>query len=338
VLTVADLAELTLSRRGSAASQARQFVLARLVLHRLDQLCDAAALVATELVTNVLVHTESVPTLRILIVADRVRIEVEDTCPVLPAAGILDPTATCGRGLVLLGQLTHQWGVTRVPGAGKAVWCDLVAGLPAATEALNADQLLDLWGDDQDVLPGPARNPDPNGEVPEAAAQPPLRDVRVEHVPTALLNATKSHLDDLVRDFTLVNESAAAQGRADQELVDLAARLSHLAAELVGFRNQVRRQAIDAVQRGGPTLTLHLHLPVSLRTSLIDYQQALDEAEEHSHAGRLLVPAAPAEQTQFRRWKLDRILEQLGDPRPVPRADQSASSGAHQAAPTRGGA
>jgi hypothetical protein len=88
-----------------------------------------------------------------------------------------------------------------------------------------------------------------------------LRHIRVEHVPTALLNGAKSHLDDLVRDFALVNEAAAAQGRTDQQLVDLAARLSHLAAELVGFRNQVRRQAIEAVQRGAPTLTLHLNLP-----------------------------------------------------------------------------
>jgi len=89
--------------------------------------------------------------------------------------------------------------------------------------------------------------------MPQAAAEP-LRHVRVEHVPTSLLNGAKSHLDDLVRDFALVNEAAAGQGRADQELVDLAARLSHLAAELVGFGNQVRRQAIEADQRGVPTL------------------------------------------------------------------------------------
>ncbi len=148
-----------------------------------------------------------------------------------------------------------------------------------------------------------------------------------------MLNGAKSHLDELVRDFALVNEAAAAQGRADQELVDLAARLSHLAAELVGFRNQVRRQAIEAVHRGVPTLTLHLDLPVSLRARLIDYQQALDEAEEHSLAGRLLAPAAPAEQTQFR---LDRICEQLGNtPQSPSTPDRSASGGASSPAPTR---
>jgi anti-sigma regulatory factor (Ser/Thr protein kinase) len=316
VSVMTDVAELALSRRRSASTQARQFVIARLARHRLEELSDTAALVTTELVTNVLMHTESVPTLRILVLTDLVRIEVEDTCPVLPAAGILDPTATCGRGLVLIQQLTQRWGVTRVPGAGKAVWCELVGGSPA-TEALSVDQLLDLWGDDQDVSPGPAPVLNLDGEVPQAAAEP-LRHVRIERVPTSLLNDAKSHLDDLVRDFALVNAAAAAQGTADQELADLAARLSHLAAELVGFRNQVRRQALEAVQRGAPTLTLQLHLPVSLRARLIDYRQALDEAEEHSLAGRLLAPAAPAEHAQFRRWKLDRIIEQLGNIPTVP--------------------
>jgi len=212
VSIMTDVAELALSRRRNATTQARQFVIARLGQHRRDELCDTAALVTTELVTNVLMHTESVPTLRILVLTDLVRIEVEDTCPVLPAAGILDPTATCGRGLVLVDQLTQRWGVTRVPGAGKAVWCELVAG-PAATEALSVDQLLDLWGDDQDP-PGPAPVLNLDGEVPQAAVEP-LRHVRIEHVPTALLNDAKSHLDDLVRDFALVNASAAAQGTAD---------------------------------------------------------------------------------------------------------------------------
>lgn len=61
------------------------------------------------------------------------------------------------------------------------------------------------------------------------------------------------------------------------------------------------------------TLTLELDLPTSLRPRLVDYRRALDEAEEHCSAGRLLVPVAPAEQVRFRRWKLDGIIAQLPD-------------------------
>jgi anti-sigma regulatory factor (Ser/Thr protein kinase) len=313
VSVVTDLTELALSRGWSTAAQAREFVTARLARHRLEQLCDAATLAASELVTNVLVHTESVPTVRVLVSVDLVRVEVEDACPVLPVAGILDPTAACGRGLVLVEHLTQRWGVTRVPGPGKVVWFELAAGGPAATEEMTGDELLDLWGDDQYFDAAPARVLYPNVEVAEVDVAEPVRHVRIADIPTALLNGAKSHLDDLVRECALLNEAAPAQGSADPELLDLAARLSHLATELVGFRNQVRRQAVDAVQRGAPTLTLELDLPVSLRPRLVDYQKALDEAEKHNLAGRLLLPAAPAEQAEFRRWKLDRILEQLGN-------------------------
>ena len=310
---VTDLAELALSRGWSTAAQAREFVTVCLARHGLEELRDAATLITSELVTNVLVHTDAVPTVRVLVAVDAVRIEVEDGCPVLPVAGILDPTAACGRGLVLLEQLTQRWGVTRVAGPGKAVWFELTAGDPAATEDLSADELLDLWGEDSYVVAAPVPVLCADAEVAEVDVADPVRHVRIEGIRTALLNGAKSHLDDLVRDCTLLNEAAPASKRADPELLDLAARLSHLATELVGFRNQIRRQAVDAVQRGAPTLTLELDLPVSLRAPLVEYQQALDEAEEHNLAGRLLLPAAPAEQAEFRRWKLDRILEQLGN-------------------------
>jgi anti-sigma regulatory factor (Ser/Thr protein kinase) len=317
VFVVTDLTELALSRGWSTAAQAREFVTACVARHGLRELCDDAALVTSELVTNVLVHTDSVPTVRVLVAVDLVRVEVEDACPVLPVAGILDATAACGRGLVLVEQLTQRWGVTRVAGPGKAVWFELAAGGSAATDELSADELLDLWGDDQYVVAAPAPVLRADADVAEVDVAEAVRHVRIEDIPTALLNGAKSHLDDLVRDCALLNEAAAAHGNADPELLDLAARLSHLATDLVGFRNQVRRQTVDAVQRGAPTLTLELDLPVRLRAGLIDYQQALDEAEEYNLAGRLLLPAAPAEQAQFRRWKLNRILEQLGNPSAV---------------------
>jgi anti-sigma regulatory factor (Ser/Thr protein kinase) len=150
-----------LSRDGSAA-QARRFVAGQLAGAGLDELAEAATLVTTELVTNVLVHTNSAPAVRVLVRADLLRVEVEDACPVLPVAGVLDPTAGCGRGLLLVEQLTHWWGVSRVPEVGKVVWFELVAGAPAAAEELTADQLLNLWDDDPELAAaGPSPRPAP---------------------------------------------------------------------------------------------------------------------------------------------------------------------------------
>ncbi|MDP9376968.1 MAG: ATP-binding protein [Actinomycetota bacterium] len=300
-------------------AQARRFVTARLAASGLEELSEAAALVTTELVTNVLVHTRSSPMLRMLITADSVRIEVEDECPVLPVPGILDPTGGCGRGLVLVEQFTQRWGANRLPDTGKIVWFELVAGVAAPAEDLSADQLLDMWGEEESVAPVLAAD----GDVLEVALPELVRHVRVGQVSTALLNGAKTHLDDLIRDLTLLNEAASANGSGDEELIQLAARLTHLAADLIGFRNQIRRQAVHAVQRGVATLILELDVPVSLSGRLVDYQRALDDAEQHCVAGRLLVCPVPPEQTQFRRWKLNRIIEQLGTPALPPAAPES---------------
>ena len=309
MVVVTGPTELPLSREPNTTAQARRFVTAQLASSGFDEHCETAALVTTELVTNVLVHTQTCPTVRVLVADDAVRIEVEDACPVLPVAGILDPLGSSGRGLVLVEQLTQRWGVTRVRDTGKVVWFELVAGHDVADE-LTPDELLDLWGDDE-FPPAPVL--DSAVGAPEVEPPVAVRRVVLGQVPTALLNGAKTHLDDLVRDLTLVNEAAMASGAADQELLDLAARLTHLAADLVAFRNQIRRSAVDAVQRGVETLVLELELPVSMRERLGDYRRALDDAEEHCVAGRLLVSPVPQEQTQFRRWKLDRIMEQLAD-------------------------
>lgn len=302
---VSQLAALSLSRDPSSPSRARSFVSSCVSQSGLGALCEVSELVTTELVTNVLVHTDSAPTVRVLVAHDRVRVEVEDGCPVVPVAGILDPTAGSGRGLVLVDQLTHRWGVNRVPEAGKVVWIELVSGDLDEGEELGSDALLDLWDDDAHGAWDDASDPADAGPAEQ------VRHVRLEDVPTDLLNGTKTHLDDLVRDLTLLGESRASANPAP-DLLDLAGRLCHLVAELVGFRNQIRRQVLTACSRGDAVTTLELDLPVSHREHLVEYRRCLDEAEEHCAAGRLLVEVPPPEQVAFRRWKLDRIIEQLG--------------------------
>lgn len=130
-----------------------------------------------------LVHTNSAPAVRVLVRADLLRVEVEDACPVLPVAGVLDPTASCGRGLLLVEQLTHRWGVSRVPEVGKVVWFELVAGAPAAAEELTADQLLNLWDDDPELAAaGPLAETGSAGAA-RVDDRGPVRHVRIEGSP-----------------------------------------------------------------------------------------------------------------------------------------------------------
>lgn len=105
----------------AAAAAARALVRQRLRDWDLEHLQDAAVLLTSELVTNVLLHTTGLPTLAVDRIPHGVRVSVADTSPVLPAPRRHSTEATTGRGVHLLEQLADDWGCQRRPG-GKAVW------------------------------------------------------------------------------------------------------------------------------------------------------------------------------------------------------------------------
>ncbi|NJP51132.1 SpoIIE family protein phosphatase [Streptomyces sp. SBST2-5] len=89
---------------------------------------DSAVLLLSELLTNVLVHTDA----DALLVAEvtggregrRMRIEVTDTGDDLPHPRRPGELASSGRGLLLIEQLAHAWGVDP-RGEGKSIWFEL---------------------------------------------------------------------------------------------------------------------------------------------------------------------------------------------------------------------
>ncbi|WP_327665275.1 SpoIIE family protein phosphatase [Streptomyces sp. NBC_00498] len=89
---------------------------------------DEIELVADEMITNALMHTEgpAIVTLRVLTGADRrLRVDVEDTSSALPRRREAGEDGVSGRGLFLVDQLADVWGV-EARGGGKCVWCEFV--------------------------------------------------------------------------------------------------------------------------------------------------------------------------------------------------------------------
>jgi anti-sigma regulatory factor (Ser/Thr protein kinase) len=84
--------------------------------------------VATELVTNAVIHADGGPMQLLLSVGgDRLRIQVSDgDSSRLPRRMHREVMADGGRGLALVDSLSAAWG-TRRPriGQGKTVWCEL---------------------------------------------------------------------------------------------------------------------------------------------------------------------------------------------------------------------
>ncbi|MEU3252453.1 SpoIIE family protein phosphatase [Streptomyces sp. NPDC006997] len=111
-----------------ALTQARHMIRAAVRSWGAADRADEIELVADELVTNALMHTEgaAVLTLRVLTGGDRrLRVEVEDTSSALPRRREAGESGVSGRGLLLVDLLADVWGV-EARGGGKAVWCEFV--------------------------------------------------------------------------------------------------------------------------------------------------------------------------------------------------------------------
>ena len=113
-----------------------------LVRHMLGEdhpVADDAALVASELVSNAVIHTRSGQPGGMLILAVKVSehpaavcIRVRDAgtlgAPVLAAPG---PGSEHGRGLAIIAALATEWG-SEPSGSGRATWCRLTPDASAA--------------------------------------------------------------------------------------------------------------------------------------------------------------------------------------------------------------
>ncbi|MDX2562513.1 SpoIIE family protein phosphatase [Streptomyces sp. TX20-6-3] len=122
--TLMTIAQAEPERIAAAREQVRQ------LLHdwRDEDQRDSAVLMVSEMVTNVLVHTDG----DALLVAEvacgekarRLRVEVSDGSDELPHKRHPGEMASSGRGLVLMEMLADAWGVDP-RGEGKAIWFEL---------------------------------------------------------------------------------------------------------------------------------------------------------------------------------------------------------------------
>jgi len=123
-LASASAASTDLPNDLTAPMLGRRFVAAALGALGLDRHAETASLLASELVTNAVVHAD--PPYRIAVESgDSVlRIAVNDASMVGPQLPPDDEHATSGRGIRLVDTLTDRWGVVLAEG-GKAVWFEL---------------------------------------------------------------------------------------------------------------------------------------------------------------------------------------------------------------------
>jgi anti-sigma regulatory factor (Ser/Thr protein kinase) len=111
----------------AAAAEARRHVQAAIYASGVPIDAYVAVLLTSELVTNAIWHdanADKTVQLVILWVGDLMRVEVHDTSPYEPVLAQARPDSETGRGLMLVADLSTDWGFFRT-GPGKAVYFTL---------------------------------------------------------------------------------------------------------------------------------------------------------------------------------------------------------------------
>jgi serine phosphatase RsbU (regulator of sigma subunit) len=129
-------------------------------------------------------------------------------------------------------------------------------------------------------------------------------------VPTDLLIDAKSHIDNLVREFSLAATGAELGINAPEHLARLIQTVVHGFAEA---RDAIKRQALAASRRGETRTRLVLDLPAAAAEAGEAYLAALDEADAYARAARLLTLETPHVHRLFRRWYVESVVRQLRD-------------------------
>jgi PAS domain-containing protein len=273
--TITDWSELAEARR--LARQAAEAVDA--------DLADSAELVASELLTNALLHGGGWARLAVDATPQGVRVTVADKERRAPVVAVASDASMTGRGLRLVSALSAEWGVTLRPD-GKAVWAELAPG-PIDTDP---DALLLLFDDELE--------PDHTGRF----------HIVLGEVPTDLLLRAKTHVDNVIREFKLTAVDAEASGDLSTHLSELIDTVVH---RFVEAREGIKRQAVAAHEAGLARTRIELHLGPEAADAGEAYLAALDEVDAYCRAMRLLTLETPPEQRVFRRWYVEELVRQV---------------------------
>jgi serine phosphatase RsbU (regulator of sigma subunit)/anti-sigma regulatory factor (Ser/Thr protein kinase) len=297
---VLPLSELTLGAEPDAVPRARRFT-AQWLAEEPEHLVEDAEQVVSELVTNAILHGAEPVTLRLLRTESGLRLEVEDAGRTMPMIARHNADSMTGRGLSLVAALASGWGVAESDG-GKVVWAELNDQPGEPTKSIASGLDLDL------------------GSSPSHAAEPRYT-VRLGAIPTDLLLAAKAHIDNVVRELALLKAEQVTSG---EPLPESIARLVEVVtSDFAEAREEIKRQALAAANRGDAEVELVLSLPLSAAAAGERYLEALDAADRYARAARLLTVSAPVLHRVFRRWYVEALIAQLravehGEPPPPP--------------------
>jgi hypothetical protein len=166
--------------------------------------------------------------------------------------------------------------------------------------------------------PGGVSSP---GETQSAAAPewPQLVPVELRRIPVPLWARTQEHIDELLREFTLIAAQLHDGSGASEVPVRLVRLIEELTGQYGGLNTDQENHLAEAAAGGVPEIDLVYQVPPEGSEAARRLQVMLDEADAYCQAGRhLLTLASPPDLARFRRWFLEEFVNQLAGAPPTP--------------------
>jgi hypothetical protein len=260
---------------------------------------DRVELIATELVTNSVLHANAGPTVTVRVSRDVVRIEVQDDATAFPVLKQYGDEAITGRGLGVVTSAASDWGVVPDP-MGKTVWAEVAtdAGVVARTVRPNPDLLQranDTRSGEEVIVVG-------------------ARNVHYVRVPVDVYLALEQHNEALLREFELLAIQLSAQHTGQPSVPMSLAELvvksrRYFTRRIDAFRLDVQK----AAARGHQTVDLSSWQTSEEVARAKEFLQFANEADVMSEDGLLLTAPATDAVAWLRQWFVDQLTSQVLD-------------------------
>jgi anti-sigma regulatory factor (Ser/Thr protein kinase) len=261
-----------------------------------ENVAQDAALVVSELVTNAVLHTGTVLSVRVRRLEPGVRLEVKDGStqpPVVVTDRPADLLAThfmTGRGLALLAATADRWGSDPLPD-GKTVWAEVGTGRHRSAAA----------------VPSLRSSAVPEFASAAAAAAAAGRMVHMIAVPVRLLIESVRQFADLQREMQVVGLDHSGPN----ELVALAESNREISAHIGGLRQAGAEVAEAALARGEPIIDFDVEV-ADEAVEAFDRLGSLMRQINGALGRRHLLSMPPSEEVvAYRTWYRDEISSQL---------------------------
>lgn len=136
--------------------------------------------------------------------------------------------------------------------------------------------------------------------------------VTLLEVPTRDILAMIEHLDDVIRELSLIASGATSGVARPTVPQSVLATMERVRPVLYAQKESISRQAGRAWRAGEETLDVDVELPASAAgvvLEMLEVFEAVDDAAIGDEA--MLLPATGADDFEFRRWFFTRVVEEL---------------------------